>query len=156
MSVSDVLHEWEQLAASAVDLEGMREKVRDLQTVHDSARIEFENGLEELEDEEREAILSIMSLYDRHSQDDSSAPETSCSKTSPLTWLVSKVGNEGVEGVSWGDVLEAWTTQFPDAPGNTLHGVLHQRRELFAKTGLGRKAILRLTSEGQAVFSDGR
>ena len=53
-------------------------------------------------------------------------------------------------------MLEAWATQFPDAPSGTLYSVLHQGRELFNKTGLGRKAVLRLTAEGQAVFRDAK
>ena len=48
------------------------------------------------------------------------------------------------------------TAQFPDAPASALHGELHQQRDLFTKTGLGRKAILRLTSEGQNVFRNAK
>ncbi|HUT95022.1 MAG TPA: hypothetical protein VMY37_36540 [Thermoguttaceae bacterium] len=159
MAVSDALHDWEQLASSGFELRAMREKVRDLETVHDTARADFENGLEELVEEEREAILSIMAIYDQCSPENvpsADTPGRSSAKNSPLSWLVAKVGNEGSEGVTWGDVLEAWTTQFPDAPSSTLYSVLHQGRELFNKTGLGRKAVLRLTSEGQAVFRDAK
>ncbi len=161
MSVSDALHDWEQLATSAFELRTMRDKVREMELIHDSARAEFEGGLDELEEQEREAILSIMAIYDQYPQpqdepasDDDS--DTSCAKTSPLNWLVNKVGNEGSEGAAWGDVLDAWASQFPSTPTSTLLGALHQRKELFTKTGLGRKAVLRLTSKGQAMFRDGQ
>jgi hypothetical protein len=158
MSVSDALHDWEQLATAAFELRTMREKVREMEAIHDGARAEFENGLDELDEEEREAILSIMAIYDQCPQNDPSsehASANSCAKTSPLSWLVNKIGNEGSEGAAWGDVLDAWAGQFPNAATSTLLGVLHQRKELFTKTGLGRKAVLRLTTKGQAMFRDG-
>lgn len=158
MSVSDALQEWKQLAASAFELNVLRKKVGDLQAAHDSARMEFEKELEELEEEERETILSIMAVYDQYSQDDTSfagASMASAPNTSVLNWLVNKVGNEGVEGVAWGDVLAAWNTQYPHAPDSAVYTALYQHRELFTKTGLGKQAILRLTTEGQALFRDG-
>jgi len=159
MAVSDALHDWEQLAESAFELRAMRERVRELEAVHDAARADFESGLEELDEGEREAILSIMAIYDQCSLDggpSGDASERTSAKASPVSWLVSKVGNEGSDGVTWGEVLEAWTAQFPDVPSSTLYAMLHRRRELFGKTGLGKKAVLRLTAEGQAMFRDAK
>ena len=42
MSVADALHDWKQLAESALELRAVQKKVRDLQAVYDRARLEFE------------------------------------------------------------------------------------------------------------------
>jgi hypothetical protein len=159
MSVSEALHDWEQLAASTLELSALRKKVGDLQAVHDSARIDFEKELEELEEEEREAILSIMAIYEQYSQGDVPCADASGASSAGNTaskWLVNKVGNEGVDGVTWGDVLEAWKNRYPDAPANAPYSALYQHKDLFSKSGLGKQAVLRLTTEGQAVFRESK
>jgi hypothetical protein len=156
MSVADALHDWKQLAESALELRAVQKKVRDLHAIYDRARLEFELGMEELDESERATILSIMSIYDQQSEGGLADPAATATKKAPGQWLVNKVGNEGADGIAWGEVLDAWTAQFPDAPASALHGELHQQRDLFTKTGLGRKAILRLTSEGQNVFRNAK
>ncbi|MDD4270881.1 MAG: hypothetical protein GXY25_00470 [Pirellulaceae bacterium] len=156
MSVADALHDWKQLAESALELRAVQKKVRDLQAVYDRARLEFELGVEELDESERATILSIMAIYDQQSEGGLVDPATTTAKKAPAEWLVNKVGNEGADGLAWGDVLDAWSAQFPDVPVSTLHSELHQQRDLFTRTGLGRKAILRLTPEGQSVFRNAK
>lgn len=158
MSVSAALQDWKELAASAAELTVLQRKVGEMQAAHFTARMEFESELEALEEEEREAILSIMAIYDQHSQADPTAADVheSAGRGSVLSWLVNKVGNEGTEGVAWGSVLQAWHTQYPDSPTSTVYTELHRHPELFVKTGLGEQAVLRLTTQGQALFRGGK
>lgn len=156
MSVADALYDWKQLAESALELRAVRKKVRDLQAIHDESRLEFERGMEELDEDERATILSIMAIYDQQGECGPADPAANSGKKAPENWLVNKVGNEGAEGIAWGEVLDAWSAQFPDAPASALHGVLHQQRDLFVKSGLGRNAVLRLTPDGQNVFRNAK
>jgi hypothetical protein len=158
MSVSDTLQDWKELVTSAVQVATLQRKAAEVQAAHDFARMQFEKNLDELEDEEREAILSIMAIYDKQTQHNTSEEEawaTPSGKSGALTWLINKVGNEGVEGIKWTDALDAFHTQYPKASTSTLYTALNQHSQLFAKRGLGKRAVLRLTTEGQALFREG-
>jgi hypothetical protein len=154
MSVTDALHDWKQLAESAVDLKAAQEQARELQLVYERARAEFEEGMEDLDEDERATILSIMAIYDEQGTAVSGAATTESAKTDVRNWLVAKIGNEGPAGISWGDVLDAFVGRYPDTPTTALHGALHQGKELFTKNGLGRQAVLHLTPVGQTLFRD--
>ena len=158
MSVCDVLQDWKELATSAMEVKALKKSLADFQAAHDFARVQFEKELEELEEEEREAILSIMSMYEQCPQNGTSlnnAEVTTSAKRDALSWLVNKVGNEGVDGISWTNVLNAWSDQFGDATTSALYTTLSQHQQLFARKGAGKRAVLRLTTEGQAQFRQG-
>jgi hypothetical protein len=155
MSVCDVLQDWKELVTSAMEVKAFKKRVAELEAAHDFGRIQFEKELEELEEEEREAILAVMAVYEQSAQNDTALTgggPASPTKSNTLNWLVNKVGNEGVDGISWTNVLNAWNTQYPDASTSALYTTLNQHQELFAKKGLGKRAVLRLTNEGQALF----
>ena len=137
MSVADALHDWKQLAESALELRAVQKKVRDLQAIYDRARLEFELGMEELDESERATILSIMSIYDQQSEGGRADPARPPPR--PRQWLVNKVGNEGPDGIVWGG-SDAWTLSFGTA--SALHGELHQQRTCSRRPA-SRKAILR-------------
>jgi hypothetical protein len=158
MSLTDALHDWKHLAATAFELNTLKKQVTDLQTAHDNAKIQFEEELEDLEEEERESILSIMAVYDQSALDGASseaARETSGPRSTALQWLVNKIGNEGTEGITWADILDAWKSQYPDSSTSVVYATLCQHKNLFVKNGLGKRAVLRLTADGQSVFRDG-
>lgn len=155
MSVSDALHDWKLLAESAAELKVVQENARELQRVYEEARVEFEQGMDELGEEERETILSIMSIYESQVGGSFSGIASDESlRSRGRQWLVAKIGNEGAEGTSWGEVLDAWATQYPETPVIVLHTVLHQGKDVFTKSGTGRDAVLRLTPQGQSLFSE--
>ena len=158
MSVCNVLQDWKELVTSAMEVKALQKTLADLEAAHDFARVQFEKELEELEEEEREAILSVMSMYEKCAQNGTllgNGEGTSPARISTLSWLVNKVGNEGVDGIRWSDVLNAWSDQFDDATTTALYTTLSHHQQLFAKKGLGKRAVLRLTSEGQAMFRQG-
>ena len=102
MSVCDVLQDWKELVTSAMEVKAFQKTLGELQAAHDFARVEFEKELEELEEEEREAILTIMSMYEQCPKNGRSLGEgPSPAKSNTLSWLVNKVGNEGVDGIGF-------------------------------------------------------
>ena len=158
MSLANALHDWKQLATTTSELNALKKEAADMQAFHDRARMQLEEGLEELEEDERQSILSIMAIYEQCPAEGISgngSPDTSGSKSAGLQWLVNKIGNEGSEGISWADIVEAWQAQYAGTPTSVIYGTLNQHNNLFVKKGLGKQAILKLTSEGQSMFLGG-
>jgi hypothetical protein len=158
MSLADALHDWKQLATTSSELSALKKQVAEMQTSHDRARMQLEEGLEELEEDERQSILSIMAIYEQSPAEEisvSGPPETPSAKSVGLEWLVNKIGNEGSEGISWGDIADAWQTQYADTPTSAIYETLNLNNNLFVKKGMGTQAVLKLTGEGQSMFLGG-
>ena len=158
MSLADALHDWKQLATTRNELSALKKQAAEMQASHDRARMQLEEGLEELEEDERQSILSIMAIYEQSPAEEVSSigpSEAPSVRSVGLEWLVNKIGNEGSEGISWGDIAEAWQTQYADTPTSAIYETLNRNNSLFVKKGLGTQAVLKLTSEGQSMFLGG-
>jgi len=152
MTITEALQDWRELAIAAAELNALRRRVAQVEEEHDTARTAFEKEIERLEDPDREAILAIMSVYDANNADAEGSSRGEESKSDVLRWLLNKVGNEGISGMRWGDLLDLWKKQFPDRSTTVLYGVFHTHCELFEREGDRKEAVLKLTPKGHAVF----
>lgn len=154
MSVAAVLTDWKRLASSQLELNQLKKRLNELQSTQESTRQEFEKQLGDLESDEREAILAVMSVYEQGSLFDAprSVEPAGGPRNHALQWLINKVGNEGVEGIAWPVVQDAWQARYPDSPAASLFTLLKQHQEYFVKSGDGKQTTLHLTPEGQSRF----
>ena len=80
-----------------------------MRSVHQEAESEFEKGLDDLGENEKESILSIVAIYEEASPGDvllSQTQEPSASNDLALKWLINKTGNEGVQGINWATLMD--------------------------------------------------
>ena len=152
MSITEALQDWRELAIAAAELNALRRRVAQVESEHDAARSAFEREVEKLDDPDREAILAIMNVYDANSAGAEGSSRGEESRSDVLRWLLNKVGNEGINGIRWGDLLELWKKQFPDRSTTVLYSVFHSQCELFERVGDRKDAVLKLTPKGHAVF----
>lgn len=135
---------WKQLAENNVELTEVKNRLNQLENLVEAARNDFDETLDELKPTDRDAIFSIMSVYEQH---ESSEDE--------LQWLVNKLGNEGVEGISWSKLFTAWQQRYPEHSRVDLGLVLRQHQRYVVGLEEGSQEIYRLTPEGQALFLNG-
>ena len=126
-----------------------------MRSVHQEAESEFEKGLDDLGENEKESILSIVAIYEEASPGDvllSQTQEPSASNDLALKWLINKTGNEGVQGINWATLMDEWKTQHPDIPTSVLHATVSHRQDLFKTAGEQQSKSLRLTTDGYTRF----
>ena len=141
MSVSFVLSAWKDLATNSVKLDNLRDRISSLENVVAAARHEFESNLDELDEADREAISSIVGVYESPNPDSHDA-----------NWVLGKVGNEGIDGIRFETLAKAWKGLFPDRPVSALTIVLAKHSTWFTRVGNGKESMLRLSKDGQQRF----
>ena len=144
LSIQNALHTWKQLAENNVELTEIKARLQQLEELVEAARVEFDETLDDLNATDRDAIFSIMSVYEQQqlSEDE-------------LHWLVNKIGNEGVEGIGWSTLFAAWQQRYPQNSRVDLGVILQRHARYIASLEEDAQGVYRLTPEGQALFLNG-
>lgn len=144
LSIQNALQTWKQLAENNVELAEVKARITQLESLVEAARNDFDETLDELNPTDRDAIFSIMSVYEQHEPSDDE-----------LHWLVNKIGNEGVEGIAWPTLFAGWQQRYPEHSRVDLGLVLRRHQRYVVGLEEGSQEIYRLTPEGQTLFLNG-